>query len=96
MTHFEKQIENYINSKIESMNHTIEFAEKQGLDKDYALWSIEGTWNSGGGAVSFTQIYAELIDEETADKLRDRLTEAYFEARNRVRESKVLKWRKEA
>lgn len=83
MTHANEAITRYINSEIESMEHTIRFtAEKEWKNttptkSEYARWSVNGTYNNAYGALIYAYIYAKEITEEQFTELKEKLFAAH-------------------
>lgn len=90
MTFTEKQITDYINHRIDRMNHTFEWAKENMEERtpsSKARWAkdcIKSEYEDGYGALSFTHIYLEGIDEKTFNELHKRLTDASYDISNQI------------
>lgn len=91
MTHFEKTLQQYIESSINSMKHTISWTSKQDWTYEkklrYAQRSIKEEYERAWGAIQFASIYAEAIDDKTAERFRNMLSEEEWKLEESVYEA---------
>lgn len=85
MTFTEKQITNYIETRISRMDSHFNWMkdELEGWTiehkKNWAKECVKEEYTDGFGALSFTQIYLEGIDEKTYDKLHKKLSDHFYD-----------------
>lgn len=72
-----RKMNNFINSTIESMNHTLEFAKDTGKDPAWVVWSLHKAYDEAFGALVFMNCYMGMSDE-IYDELRHRAQNELF------------------
>lgn len=101
MTYTLEQITNYVDGCIADMTRHLEHAK--GNDGgpitewtaehkyNWAVGCIEADRERGFGALVFTEVYLKGIEEKQYKKLNDRLSDAYFEAKEKARDEILYK-----
>ena len=96
MTFTLEQITNYVEGCIADMTGHIEHAktiEDWTAERRYewAEGCIEADRERGFGALVFTEVYLRAIEEKDYKKLNNKLSDAYFEAKEKARDEVLYK-----
>lgn len=91
MTYNQRMIAQFVENTIENINKRVEFYSKDitrsaEARKSFALETINNEYNKAYGALLFTEIYLEGIEEADYGKLKKKLDEALSDAIQRAME----------
>lgn len=85
MTYTQTMITNFVEHSIESINKRVDFYSKDltrnaETRKGFALETINNEYNKAYGALLFTRIYLDELEEADYDKLKNTLNDALANA----------------